>query len=263
MQIFTTDAAQLFSFLLTFMRISIVLFMLPIFNTNNIPMQVKAAVSLVLSLSVWPHLSLPIAGVPLHPIGLSLMILGEVFMGLVLGLAINLTFMGIQAGGELLGYQMGFTMISFADPLTGNQTGSAAFFLWMVTLMVFLALDGHLTMIKGFFQSFELIPPGQLFVTETLYHQILTLSCELFTLAIKICAPVMVALFACECALGLVARTSPQMHIMDFGFPVKIGIGFFFLGILLIIIADHTRHFIAGIEGLMTNLLRSMSPLFN
>ncbi len=262
MNIFTTDPAQLFSFLLTFLRISIVLFMLPIFNTNNIPTQVKAAVSLVLAISVWPHISPSIASVSLHPLGLIIMVLGELFIGLVLGLAINLTFMGIQAGGELLGFQMGFTMISFADALTGNQTGSAAFFLWTVTLMVFLCLDGHIHMIKGFFHCFSLIPPGTLLIRETLYDQVLALSAQLFTLAIKICAPVMVALFAVEVALGLVARTSPQMHIMDFGFPVKIGIGFFFLGTLLIIISDHTQHFIAGIEGLMINLERSMSPFF-
>ncbi|MCR4666152.1 MAG: flagellar biosynthetic protein FliR [Desulfovibrio sp.] len=262
MNIFATDPALLFSFLLTLMRISIVLFMLPVFNTNNIPFQVKGCVCFVLTMSLWPSLSLPVASVSLHPLALALMLLGEFFMGLVLGLAINLTFMSIQAGGELIGYQMGFSMISFADPLTGNQTGSTAFFLWMVTLMIFLSLDGHLHMLKGFAESFKLIPPGGLLISKTLLHQVLTLSSELFILAIKICAPVMVPLFAIEVALGLVARTSPQMHIMDFGFPLKIGVGFFFLGIMLIIIADHVRNFTHGVEGLFINLLRAMSPFF-
>ena len=260
MNIFNTDPLLLISFLLTLMRISIVLFMLPIFNTNNIPMQVKAVICFVLTMSVWPALSLPAASVSLSPLALILMLLGEVFMGLVLGLAINVTFMGIQAGGELLGYQMGFTMINFADPLTGNQTGSAAFFLWTVSLMVFLCLDGHLFMLKGFAQSFALIPPGGLLITQRLFDQVLALSAQLFVLAVKICAPVMVALFAIEVALGLVARTSPQMHIMDFGFPLKIGVGFFFLGLLLVIIADHMQNFVGGIEGLMINLLRTLSP---
>lgn len=261
MNIFAHDPSLLFNFLLTLMRISIVLFMLPIFNTNNIPIPVKAAISLVLTMALWPGLSVNSTSISLHPLSLTLMILGEAFMGIALSLAINLTFMAIQAGGELLGFQMGFTMINFADPLTGNQTGTAAFFLWMVSLMVFLCLDGHLVLLSGFSQSFSLIPPGNLLITRNLLDQMIALSCQLFVLAIKICAPVMVALFAIETSLGLVARTSPQMHIMDFGFPLKIGVGFFFLGILLIIISDHVHHFVAGIEGLMLNILRAMSPL--
>ena len=261
MNIFNTDPALLFNFLLTLMRTSIVLFMLPIFNTNNIPVLVKAAISLVLAMALWPALSLNSEQISLHPLSLTLMVLGEAFLGLVLGLAVNLTFLAIQAGGELLGFQMGFTMINFADPLTGNQTGTAAFFLWMVSLMVFLCLDGHLILIQGFAQTFTLIPAGNLLINQTILDQIFALSCQLFILSIKICAPVMVALFAIETALGLVARTSPQMHIMDFGFPVKIGVGFAFLGILLIIISDHMQHFVASIDGLFTNLLRSMSPL--
>ena len=63
-------------------------------------------------------------------------------------------------------------------------------------------------------------------------------------------------------ALALVARTSPQIHIMEFGFPVKIGVGFFFVGLLLVVMADHVEQFINGIDGLFTNLLRSMSPLY-
>ena len=262
MNIFNTDPALLFNFLLTVMRISIVLFMLPIFNTNNIPFQVKGAISIVLSLALWPALSLPSAGVSLSPLALVLMILGEFFIGLVLGLSVNFTFMAIQSGGELLGYQMGFTMIQFADPLTGNQTGSTAFFLWMTSLFVFLSLDGHLYLLQGFAQTFALIPPGRLLINQMLLDQIISLSCRLFVLAIKICAPVMVALFAVEVALGLIARTSPQMHIMDFGFPLKICIGFCFLGTLLVVISEHMQGFIAGIEGLYVNLLRAMSPVF-
>ncbi len=262
MNIFATEPLLIYSFFLTLMRISIVMFMLPIFNTNNIPVQVKAAVCFVLTLSLWPSLSLPVTSISIHPMSLALMLLGEVFMGLVLGLAINLTFMAIQSGGELLGYQMGFTMLNFADPLSGNQTGTAAFFLWTVSVMTFLCLDGHLYMLRGFAQSFALVPPGGLLISQTLYDQIITLSTQLFILAIRICAPVMVALFAIEVALGLVARTSPQMHIMDFGLPLKIGVGFFFLGLLLVIISQHMTQFTGSVQGLMVNILRSLSPFW-
>ena len=262
MDIFNYDPAAVLSFLLTIMRVSIVMFMLPIFSTNNIPVLVKAAVTMVFTVAVWPHLSLSGSLMPEHPFDLAIMALGEVFMGLVLGMAVNFLFMGIQSGGELLGFQMGFTMINFADPITGNQTGATAFFLWMVSLLTFLTLDGHLYMIKGFAQSFAIVPPGALFIGENLLWEVLELSSQVFVLALQIAAPVMVALFLVEVALGLVARTSPQIHIMEFGFPIKIGVGFFFVGLLLVVMANKVEEFITGMDGLFANLLRGMSTLF-
>lgn len=262
MDIFSYDPTAVLSFLLTIMRVSIVMFMLPVFSTNNIPVSVKAAVTMVFTVAVWPHLSLSGSLMPEHPFDLAIMALGEVFMGLVLGMAVNFLFMGIQSGGELLGFQMGFTMINFADPITGNQTGATAFFLWMVSLLTFLALDGHLYMIKGFAQSFAIVQPGALFIGENLLWEVLELSSQVFVLALQIAAPVMVALFLVEVALGLVARTSPQIHIMEFGFPIKIGVGFFFVGLLLVVMANKIEEFITGMDGLFANLLRGMSTLF-
>ena len=58
MDAFNYDPAAVLSLLLTMMRVSIVMFMLPVFSTNNIPIPVKAAVTIVFSLGVWPHLAL-------------------------------------------------------------------------------------------------------------------------------------------------------------------------------------------------------------
>lgn len=262
MNIYNYDPATLLSLILTMMRISIVMFLLPVFSTNNIPVMVKAAITIVFTLGVWPHLQLPGSLMPEHPFGLALMALGEVFIGLVLGMSVNFLFMGIQAGGELLGFQMGFTMINFADPLTGNNTGLSAFFLWMVSILTFFALDGHLYMISGFAQSLAIIPPGALYIGENILWEVLGLSAQMFIIAVKIAAPVMVALFMVEVGLGMIARTSPQVHIMEFGFPIKIGVGFFFLGLLLIVMSQQIEIFIAGMDTMMSKLMRGMSDLF-
>lgn len=261
MNIFSYDPVTVLSLILTIMRVSIVMFMLPIFSTNNIPISVKAAISVIFTLGVWPHISVSGTVMPQHPFEVVLMLLGEAVLGLVLGMAVNFLFMGIQSGGELLGFQMGFTMINFADPLTGNQTGATAFFIWMVSALTFLVLDGHLYMIQGFVASFRIIPPGGLVLGDAVLDQVIRLSSEVFVLALKIAAPVMVALFLVEVALGMMARTSPQIHIMEFGFPIKIAVGFFFLSLLLYIMAEHVSTFIRGMEGLFVNLMRMMSPL--
>ncbi len=261
MDIFNLPADSILSFLLTLMRVSIIMFMLPIFSSDRAPMQVKAFATIVITLGIWPQLSLPGIAMPAHPIDIVLLFVNELVLGLVISMCINFVFMGIQAGGELFGFQMGFTMINFADPLTGNQTGITAFFLWMVSTLTFLALDGHLYMLQAFAMTFRVIPAGGLVLSELLMHEVLTLSAQMFVIALKIAAPVMVSLFLIELALALVSRASPQVNIMDVGFPIKIGAGFFFLGMLLVVMSEYMANYIGGMAAMLSNILEIASPL--
>ncbi len=260
MDIFNLPADSILSFILTVMRVSIIMFMLPIFSSERTPMQVKAFATVVITLGIWPQLSLPGVAMPSHPMDLGLLFVNELVLGLIISMCINFVFMGIQAGGELFGFQMGFTMINFADPLTGNQTGITAFFLWMVSTLTFLALDGHLYMIQAFAMTFKVIPAGGLVLSDTLMTKVLDLSAHMFVIALKIAAPVMVSLFLIELALALVSRASPQVNIMDVGFPVKIGAGFFFLGMMLIIMSEYMENYIGNMESMLSSILQIASP---
>jgi len=263
MDVYNFNPEYILSLLLTLMRISIVLFLMPIFNTNSLPMQVKAAISLVLTLALWPHVALAGTNMPPHPLSLGLMLLGEVMLGLIMGMVVQFLFVGIQSGGELLGFQMGFTMVNVADPLSGIQNGAAAYFLWMVSLLTFLAFDGHLLMLKALADSFSLVPAGGLLLGDILVRQVFDLSTQLFVIAIKVAAPVMVALFLTELALGLMNRAAPQMHVMLIGFPLKIAAGFFFLGLLLVMLSSQIEQFVIGMNPMILNLLKAGSPLFH
>lgn len=258
MNLFNFDPSMFLNFLLTFLRISTVLFMLPFFSVDGFPNMLKASISVILTIVLWGRLSLPGTQMPAHPFELMLLIISEVFLGIVLGLAVNFFFAGIQAGGEILATQMGFTMITLADPLTGNTTGFIAHFLYMVATLVFLALNGHLFLIKAFTYTFKMVPAGGLVVREILLSELLNMAGMIFVFALHVAAPVMAALFLVEISLGLMARAAPQIHIMEVGFPVKIGVGFFFIGLLFTILSKETYRFIVGLEGLFFNLLTVM-----
>lgn len=260
MDIFNFSPELYLGFLLTFIRISLILFLLPIFEVEGLPVQWKAAVCMILALTLYPAIGLQAGHMPAHPFALALLIVGEVLLGIVLGMSVRFFFAGIQSGGEVLAMQMGFSMITLADPLSGNNTGLVAHFLYMVATLTFLALDGHLYLLKAFAGTFQVVPPGGLTMRGVLLPEIIRLSSMVFTFGMRIAAPVMAALFLTEVALGLLARAAPQMHIMNIGFPLKIGVGFFFVGLLFVIISDESREFINGIAGMFHNLLNVMRP---
>lgn len=257
MNLFNFDPGLILSFLLTFMRISLVLFMLPIFSMEGLPAQWKAAVCLVLTLALWPQVSLPGTDMPSHPFDIALIMAGEIILGLVLGLAMRFFFMGIQAGGELVAMQMGFSMIQFADPGGSGNTGVIAHMLYTVALLIFLTLDGHLYLLRAFVETFEFVPVGGLYLSESLFQQVLNMAHMLYALSIKVIAPVMAAIFLVELALALMSRAAPQVHIMEVGFPLKIAVGFFFISVLFSMLSEEVRQFVLGLDDMFVNLMKA------
>jgi flagellar biosynthetic protein FliR len=252
MDIFALNSAGLLGFFLTLIRVSLVVFLLPFFGGEYIPAMVKAALCLALTMALWPHLSFPGELMPAHPLGLGVLLLSELILGLMLGLSVQFIFAGIQTGGEIMGFQMGFTMMSLADPSSGAQVSITSTVLHMVALVVFLTMGGHLHLLRALADSFTLVPPGGIRVSGPLTGDILALSGGMFSLAIKIAAPVIASLFMVELALALMGRAAPQMNLLTLGFPAKIGVGFFFLGILFSTLSLH-----------MEDIIISLGPMFD
>jgi flagellar biosynthetic protein FliR len=257
MDLFSFNAASAASFFLTLMRVSLVLFMLPFYGGEYIPPQVKAALCLVLSAALWPHLSFPGELLPAHPAGLITMILAEALLGLTLGLCVYFIFAAIQTGGEIIGFQMGFTMVTLADPSSGAQVSISSHLLYTVALIIFLALDGHLHLLRALADSFRIMPPGGMTPRPALTGDILALSGGMFSLAVKIAAPAIVALFTAELALALMGRAAPQMNLLTMGFPIKIAVGFFFMGILFTIMAQRMEDLVLDLGPMLNRLMNA------
>lgn len=261
MDIFAFSQAEFLSFILTFIRISLIVFLLPFFGGESIPMQVKACICLVLTMAVWPRLSLYIGDTAPHPLGLAIIIFSELVLGLLLGLCVQFVFAAVQTGGEMLGFQMGFTMVAIIDPLSGARISVTSQVLYMVTMLIFLVFNGHLYLLQALAESFDLIPPGGLVVTSSVTSTVIRLSGDMFILALKIASPVLVALFMVELTLALMGRAAPQMNLMTLGFPIKISVGFFFLSFLFTVMSGRMQSFIVEMGPLFKSLLRMGSPL--
>lgn len=262
MDIFGFNPNDMLSFMLTLFRISIVLFLLPFFGGKSIPKTVKAALVLVLAAALWPQLSFPGSEMPGTGIGLALMVLGEIILGLILGLLVLVLFSAVQFGGQIIGFQMGFAMVNVMDPITGVSNAVTAHFLYMCTMLTFLVLNGHLQLLKAVGTSFEYIPPGGLLITPNLATHIFEFSNLMFVLAIKIAAPVMAALFLVDLALALISRAAPQMHVLVLGFPIKITVGFFFLATMFSIMSIYVGDFLRELDILYRDLMKLASPLY-
>ncbi len=222
-------AQQIETFLLILLRVSGILIVAPIFGHNAVPRQIKIAFSLFLSLILVPMVNTVGINFPGEIIPLGLFLVKEIVAGFLIGFVFLLIFIGIQMGGSFVGLQMGFGMVNMIDPQSQEQIPVIGELMFLLAMLFFLAIDGHHIIIGSIFQSFKVIPPGSITFSPSAAEKIIRMTAMAFVIALKIAAPLMVTLFLTDIALGIIARTIPQMNVFIVGFPLKIGVGFLML----------------------------------
>lgn len=252
------NPTEFMAFALILVRVSIILFLAPIFGSPILPGQVKIALALVITMVLWTTLKIDISVFPAEIVSFVPLILGEVFIGLSLTLLIRMVLEGIQIAGQYIGFQMGFAIVNVVDPQTGGQASVLAQFSYILALIVFLSVNGHYLIIKGLVESFELVPPGRPIFSLSVFNQITDGAARMFVIAIKIGAPALAVLFFTKVAMGIVAKTVPQMNVLFVGMPMYIIIGLFIFGLSLSFMVNFLSRAITGLEESVMILLRAM-----
>ena len=116
----TLKLNALFTYVLVFARTTTVISLMPVFGRNNVPAQVK--ILLGLALSVLVAAGLPDSATAVD-VGASMVVLviREVFVGIVLGTVASFIFHAVEYAGELAGMQMGFAIAGILDPQSGER----------------------------------------------------------------------------------------------------------------------------------------------
>lgn len=241
-------------FFLVLVRVSTMLFLLPVFGYHGVPPQLKIGLSLALSLVLSPV----VKASPM-PLGLSLfvvMIGKEVLAGALIGFLAFLIFWGVQTAGGVAGFQMGFGIARVFDPQLQTQVPLVSQFQYLLALMIFLLINGHHVLLQGLSKSFDLIPLLGVGFSSPIGTELIKMTGQVFEVAVKISAPVIVTLLLTDIGLGILARTLPQMNIFIVGFPVKIGMGLIALFLSLPLFAYVLGRLFSDLEGNLALILR-------
>ena len=209
-------------------RLGMLMSFAPFFGSTVISRRVKAGLTMVLTAVVYP-LCAPkmIAGTPLD---FARIVFGEVGIGLALALSVQFVFEGVRLAGQLLGFQIGFSLVNVIDPQTHVDTPVLSTLHEAVILLVFFRLSVDHWLLRALVKSFEYAPPGSVTVSAAATHQLMVLAGKMFCIGTEIAAPVLAATLLIDLALGLVARVAPQVPVLFLGMSVKSLVG---MGMLL------------------------------
>ena len=219
------------SFIFILIRTTSFFFTAPIFGGATNPPQVKIGLGVLFSVLILVATGPVVTDIPATIVEVALLIAMEVAYGLTLGYAVSLVFAGVQLGGMLMGYQMGFAVANVLDPVSNEQVSIIGQFLFLFAMLYFLAMDAHHVLLKGIADSFALAPIGSFAVTQGSITWFVGIFGHMFWLGLKIAMPVVGAIFLIDVALGIIAKTVPQMNVFIVGLPLKSLVGMFILGL--------------------------------
>ena len=250
------DYIPLFGVIL--IRVAGIVVAIPAFSSRSVPLHVR--IGLLIGFTV---ILFPIVSDQVRPLSLSWpqvvpLLFTEFMVGMVLGFAISFVMNAFIIAGELIGIQMGINLISALDPVAGGQVPILGQFMGLLGMLIFLAIDGHHMMFEALVASFQLVPPMHVHFSGFLVESVLKLGLGMFVLALKVGAPVMIAVFIVTLAMGILGRTLPQLNVMLNNVPMTIGVGLLVLGLSLPLFGSLAESNLRGIGPTLQGLLSIM-----
>ena len=222
---------QFQSFSVLLLRVAGIVSVFPILNTKTVPMPVKAGLVTMLGLVLAPVIRLP--AFPEDPLFLVAGVGSEFVVGLTIGLAVRLLFAGFQVAGELVGSQMGFSVVQLLDPSTHQNNPLISQFQMTLGSLVFLSLNAHVLVVHAIGISYDLVPPFGAHFSESIARDIVQLAQNMLGVALKLAAPVFATLLVVNTILSVLGRAVAQMNVFALSFPLTISAGLFAMGLAL------------------------------
>jgi len=217
-------------FILIFARISGIFSSAPLFAVRNMPSIVKIGLALMLSYIIAPVVLADANTVIPDDIFPYIMILiSEYLIGVILGFTTYIVFYGIQMAGAILDVKIGFGMVHIIDPAMGQRIPLIGNFKHMLAMIIYLATNCHHLFLSALYSSFTIVPVAKAVSFGGVGLIIAGMGSNIYLIAVKIALPVLIALFLTEVALGILARTMPQLNIFVVGIPARIIVGIFML----------------------------------
>lgn len=218
-------------FLLIFARTLAFFVTVPLFSYRTIPTMFKIGFSFFLSLIIMTSMDAPVLEIDHMYI---LLLIKEIVVGLAIGLIAYIILSAVQIAGGFIDFQMGFAIANVVDPQTGAQSPIIGQFFYMFAMLFLLSVNGHYLLIDGIFHSYQFITlEGFIEINGSFSEFIIVTFNKMFMIAFQMALPIVGCLFLVDVALGLIARTVPQVNVFVVGLPLKILVSFLVLFVFL------------------------------
>lgn len=236
------------------LRTGAALALLPALGGQLLPVRVRIGLAgatgfLALGTAQPPRVPADLLGAP----GLAA-IAGELLIGLVVALAIQAAFAAALVAGDWLAQAMGLGFATTIDP-SMPQAPVLSALLALLMWVLFLTSGGHLLLIDILVRSYAALPTaGALFEPDRL-QAIVGWGGYAIATGMMAALPLGVGLLLANLAIGVAARSAPQLNLFSVGFPLLLLLGLIGLPLGLPAVADTLAGGLAAMQARLAEVL--------
>ena len=214
---------ELAGFILVLARVTPLFVIAPLFSSAMIPPRVQAIIAVGISIGLTP-LALRGQTIPAAALPLAGLVIEGLLVGFAFAFALALLIAAVESAGSLIDILSGFSYGTLINPFSGEQSAAMSRFYSLVGTAIFLVIGGDGWTLRGLGRTFSLVPLTRAPRLGTLVAGAENAFAMIFTGAVEVAAPVLIALLITDVAFGVVSRVVPQMNVFAVGFPTKVAV---------------------------------------
>ncbi len=208
-------------FMLASLRIGAFLVVSPIFGSTAIPVQVRVIVAAFLAVMVMAYSEVPDIE-SFNELRIIGVIITELLIGIAAGLILTIWFSAAVLAGEKIATSAGLGYAAQIDPNSGGQTPVVSQMLSLFMIILFLGVNGHLVVLRTMLESYNYLPIGAMPAWGAFIKGGVSAASAMFVAASIIMLPIAVVMLLINLAVGVITRSSPQLNLFSFAFPMSL-----------------------------------------
>lgn len=228
-----------------FTRIAAMLMIAPIFGARMVPVRARLVMALLLTWIVLPLLP-PVPAIDPLSIAAVLVTAQQMVIGFAIGFSLQLVFATLVIAGQATAMGMGLGFAQLVDPQNGVSVPVIGQYYVVVATLLFLALNGHLALIRVLVDSFHSLPIGVDSLGREDFRAIAWWGTRMFSGALMVALPAIASILLVNLSFGVVSRSAPQLNVFGVGFPVTLTLGFVILVFALANLLPQMQQLIGG-----------------
>ena len=255
----TFSMSELEYFLFVFVRIASFVFVAPFFSTRGVPNNAKVALSVFVAYIMYhfgPEHIYPEYNTIL---GFATVVLKEVSVGLLIGLAAQMCTSIVLFAGRIIDMEVGLSMANVFDPTTNEQASITGALMQYGVMMILYTTGLHRFLLKALMETFILIPVGNAHInTDRLLGSPIAFLGDYIIIGFRVCLPVFASITLMNIVLGLLAKLAPQMNMFSVGIQLKLLAGLSVIMVTISLLPDVCNFITTQIQQMIISMVEGM-----
>ena len=233
---------------IVFLRVGPAISLFPGFGDSSVPVRIKLALALMMTVVTAPVLAPDLAETVSDPPPLAWLALTETGIGLLIGIGVRLFLLALQTAGTIAAQATSLSQILGNAGIEPMPAMGYLLVLGGVALAMMLGL--HVRLAELMILTYRLFPVAELPAASVVTSWGVRQVAGTFGLAFTLAAPFVIVSVIYNLTLGIINRAMPQLMVVFVGAPVITGAG---LGLLLVLGPTMLRIWIEALGAFMAN----------